>query len=78
VYGAGMSWEEFGKQILKEIADHVRGLTILFLYFSIEIAYKNLDEKIALGYYIASICIILYLLITSVGPIQNAMNNIGK
>lgn len=78
VYGAGMTWKEFIKQILKEISGHARGLCILFLYFSTKIAYKNLDEKIALGYYIASMCIILYLLLTSVGPVSNAMNNIGK
>lgn len=62
VYGAGMTWTEFFNQLLSKMSKHWTGLCILFLYFTIDIGYRNLDKNIAFGMYIGVIISIVYLL----------------
>ena len=62
VFYGGMTFTEFFTQACKQIAAHWAGLAILFLFFSINIAYKNLDKNIALGFQIGSMFLILSLL----------------
>jgi len=62
VYFGGLSWKEVGSKILEQVGKHYAGLTILFLYYSIAIAYKNLDQKVAWGTKAGIIILILILL----------------
>uniref|UniRef100_A0A6C0B9T7 Uncharacterized protein n=1 Tax=viral metagenome TaxID=1070528 RepID=A0A6C0B9T7_9ZZZZ len=62
VYMGGLTWSEFGNKIIEQLGRHYSSLTILFLYYSISIAYKNLDQKVAWGTKIGIVMIILILL----------------
>ena len=62
IYYGEMTVKEFFTQLFKQMSDHWAGLSILFLYFSINIAYRNLNKQIAIGAQIGSILLILYLL----------------
>jgi hypothetical protein len=62
VYLGGLSWSEFGSKILEQLGRHYVSLSILFLYYSISIAYKNLDQKVAWGTHLGIIVLILILL----------------
>ena len=62
IFLGGLSWKEFGTKLLEQLGNHYLGLSILFLYFSIAIAYKNLDQKVAWGTQIGIVIIILVLL----------------
>jgi hypothetical protein len=62
VYLGGLPWGEFGNKILEQLGRHYVSLSILFLYYSIEIANKNLDQKVAWGTKIGIFFLILVLL----------------
>ena len=62
VYLGGLSWKELGSKILEQFGKHYVGLTILFLFYSISISYKNLNQKVAWGTHIGIIVLILMLL----------------
>ena len=75
VYIAGISWKDFFKKLLEQFGNHFAGLTILFLYYSIAISYKNLDQKIAWGSHIGIIVLIIMLL-NIIGMIKNLYRSI--
>jgi hypothetical protein len=62
VYVGGLSWGDFGSKLLEQYRKHFIGLTIILLFSTISIAYKNLDQRVALGTQIGIIVIILMLL----------------
>lgn len=62
VYLGGLSWKELGSKLLEQVGKHYVGLTIMLLYYSIAIAYKNLDQKVAWGTQAGIIILILILL----------------
>jgi hypothetical protein len=62
VYLGGLSWKELGKKILDQCGRHYISLTVLFLFYSINIAYKNLNQQVALGTQIGIIVLIMILL----------------
>ena len=62
---SGMTTTEFFKQLGTQISTHWASLTIVFLFFSINNGYRNLDENIAFGMQMGCMGIILFLLVTS-------------
>ena len=62
VYFGGLSWTELGTKILEQFGKHYVGLTIIFLFYSISISYKNLNQQVAWGTHIGIIVLILMLL----------------
>jgi len=62
VFLGGLSWKDFGTKLLEQVGRHYLSLSILFLYFSISIANKNLDQKVAWGTHAGIVIIILMLL----------------
>jgi hypothetical protein len=62
VYLGGISWGDLFEKILEQFRIHYIGLTIMFLYFSIKIAYKNLDQKVAWGTHIGIVILIIIIL----------------
>jgi len=78
VFYAGMTFTEFFTQVFKQIEKHWVGLTILFLYFSINIAYKNLDKNIALGVQMGIMFLILSLLNVFNAATSYAVNSLGN
>jgi hypothetical protein len=62
VYLGGLSWGNLFEKIIVQFKRHYAGLSILFLYFSIAIAYKNLDQQVAWGTHIGIIVLILIML----------------
>ena len=62
VFLGGLSWKDFGTKLLEQFGRHYLSLSILFLYLSITIANKNLDQKVAWGTHAGIVFIILMLL----------------
>ena len=58
----GFTFKELGIKILEQFSKHYIGLTVLFLFYSIAIAYKNLDQKVAWGTQIGIVVLIMMLL----------------
>jgi hypothetical protein len=58
IFLGGLSWKELGNKILEQLGRHYIGLTVLFLYWSIAIANKNLDQKVAWGTHVGIIILI--------------------
>jgi|688.fasta_scaffold453040_1 hypothetical protein len=59
IFLGGLSWKELGSKLLEQLGRHYIGLTVLFLYWSIAIANKNLDQKVAWGTHAGIIILIL-------------------
>jgi hypothetical protein len=62
VYLGDLSWKELGSKILEQFGKHYVGLTVLFLFYSISIAYKNLNQQVAWGTQLGIIVLIMLLL----------------
>jgi len=62
IFLGGLSVSELGSKILDQFGKHYIGLSIIFLFYSIAICYKNLDQKVAWGAHITIIILILILL----------------
>jgi hypothetical protein len=62
VYLGGLSWGDLGSKIFEQLRRHYIGLSVFFLFSSISIAYKNLDQKVAWGTQAGIIVLILLLL----------------
>jgi hypothetical protein len=62
VYLGGLSWKDFGKKVFEQLRRHSIGLSVFFLFSSISIAYKNLDQKVAWGTQAGIIVLIMMLL----------------
>lgn len=58
----GLSFKELCSKILEQFSKHYIGLTVLFLFYSIAISYKNLNQKVAWGTQIGIVVLILILL----------------
>jgi len=72
IYYGDTPWREFGSKLLDQIGRHYIGLTVLFLYGSISIANKNLDQKVAWGTHIGIIILILMSLIPNLADFLNS------
>ena len=62
IFLGGLSFKELGKKILDQWSKHYISLCVLFLVFSIDIATKNLDSKVAWGTKIGIVVLIMILL----------------
>ena len=70
VYFGGISWGNLVEKILDQFVKHYVGLTIIFLYLSITIAYKNLDQKVAWGTHIG-IIVIIFIILKLISTLKN-------
>ena len=62
IFIGGMNWKDCIRDIITQIIYHKIGLCIIFLFYSIGIAYKNLNKPIALGTHLGIVILILLLL----------------
>ena len=71
VYVGQLSWGDLFSKIVEQFKRHYIGLSIIFLYLSIAIAYKNLDQKVAWGTHIGIVILIILIL-----KVFNTLKNI--
>jgi hypothetical protein len=62
IFVGGMNWKDCVTQIVKQIMYHKIGLCVIFLFYSIAIAYKNFNKPIAFGTHLGIVILILLLL----------------
>jgi hypothetical protein len=62
IFYGKMDLEQCAKDIFNEILNHKIGLCAIFLFYSIAIAYKNLNKPIAFGVHLGIVILILLVL----------------